>query len=73
MTTIVNTPPTPPTTSDGGNSMVTLFVGIFFVAVVAFLFFAYGLPALRNTQSANTGNNAPTINVPDKVDINIKK
>ncbi len=53
--------------------MVTLFVGIFFVAVVAFLFFAYGLPALRNTQSANTGNNAPTINVPDKVDINIKK
>lgn len=49
MTTIINTPPNGESTSGG------FIIGIGFVVVIAFaLFFIYGLPALKNRNSANS-------------------
>lgn len=64
MATVINNP------GDGGgggnDSSSGVFIGIILAVVVAgALFFIYGLPAMRNT---DTG---PTINVPDKVQIDV--
>ncbi len=80
MTTVVNNPGT---TSDSDSSMGIMAIVI--LLVVALLFFAYGLPAIRrsaapapNTNNGGTTNvNLPDtkpdaqINIPDKVDVNI--
>ncbi len=63
MTTVVNTPPS---NNQGGNGMGFL-VGIVLLIVVGFLFFVYGLPMLRQSTQA------PQINVPDKIDVNIQQ
>ena len=62
MTTIVNSP-APQQESDGGIGMI---LGFIIIAVIVVLFFAYGLPAIRQTAS-------PQINIPDKIDININQ
>lgn len=64
MPTIINNPPQ--NASDSGSS-AGLIIGIILAAVLVFLFFAYGLPALRER---NSGTN---INVPDRIDVNVSK
>lgn len=73
MTTIINTPPTQAATpSDGGSGLVGIITGIIVLVVIGFLFFAYGLPAMRNAQRTSNPS-GPTINVPDTIDVNVKK
>ena len=66
MATIINNP------GDGNNSggnAAGIIVGIVLVVIVLFVFFVYGLPAIRGTrQSSGT-----TVNVPDKIDVNVNK
>lgn len=45
-----------------------MIFGLIVLAVIAFLFFVYGLPAIRQTQLGGT-----QINVPDKIDVNINQ
>lgn len=74
MATIINNPPTQaPAPSDGGGGLAGILVGIIILVVVGFLFFAYGLPALRGIQNTSDSNSGPTINVPDTIDVNIKQ
>lgn len=62
MTTIVNTP-APVEKSDGSMGMI---FGFIVLAVVVFIFFVYGLPAIRNVGS-------PQINIPSKIDVNVNQ
>ncbi len=64
MTTIVNTPPA---AQESGSGM-GMIIGLVVLAVVAYLFFAYGLPAMRNVQVGT-----PQVNVPSKIDVNINQ
>jgi hypothetical protein len=74
MTTIINSPPTQaPAPAEGGSGFAGILIGVVLVVIIGFLFFVYGLPAMRNTGNANTGSGGPTINVPDKVQVEIKK
>ena len=74
MATIINNPPTQaPAPSDGGGSFAGIIIGIVLLVVVGFFLFAYGLPMLRETQSMNNTNSSPTINIPDTIDVNVKK
>jgi hypothetical protein len=57
VSTIINQPPQE---GNSGNGMGFL-LGIIVLAVIIFLFFYYGLPAIRGTQ----------VNVPDQVDVNV--
>lgn len=50
--------------SEGGNS--GLILAVILVLLALFLFFYYGLPALRSAGS-------PQVNVPGKVDVNVNK
>ena len=63
MATVINNPPA----SDSNGSGMAFLVGIILVVVVVVLFFYYGLPVLRG---ALVGN-APQINVPGKIDVNV--
>lgn len=65
-TTIVNTPPAP---KESGNG-VGMIIGLIVLAVVAYLFFVYGFPAIR--QMSNPQIN-PQINIPGKIDVNINQ
>ncbi len=62
MTTIVNTPPASKE-SGGGMGMI---IGLIVLIVVVFLFFVYGLPAIRQMGT-------PQINIPSKIDVNINQ
>lgn len=64
MTTIVNNPPAPKE-SEGGMGMI---MGLIVLLVMAYLFFVYGLPAIRQMQPAT-----PQINIPEKIDVNINQ
>lgn len=63
MTTIINNP-------NGGergdSSGVGIILGVILAVVLIALFFVYGLPAMRGATPSGS-----TINVPDKVDVNI--
>lgn len=73
MTTIINTPPVQaPAPTDSGSGTVGILVGVVLVAALGFLFIAYGLPAMRKSESANTGSLNPTVNIPDKINVDIK-
>jgi hypothetical protein len=65
MPTIINNPPGSP---NNDSSSAGLIIGLILIIAVLVLFFVYGLPALRNNASKGT-----TINVPDKVDVNVNK
>ncbi len=74
MATVINNPPTQaPAPSDGGGSATVMLVAVVLIAFVGFLFFVYGLPAMRGNQDAKSTPSSPTINVPDTIDVNIKK
>ena len=64
MTTIINTPQ-PNEDSSGGMGMI---IGLVLVVFATFLFFIYGLPALRQMRLGN-----PQINVPSEIDVNINQ
>lgn len=61
MTTVVNNPPS----NDSGSGM-GMMIGLVMFVALGYLFFVYGLPALRQTQ-------APQINIPDKINVNIEQ
>lgn len=60
MATVVNTPGN----SNSGSGMGFVF-GMILILLVAFLFFVYGLPMLRQSTS-------PQVNVPGKIDVNVQ-
>lgn len=63
MVTVVNNPPS--NNSGGGMGMI---IGVIVLIVLGYLFFMYGLPAIRQTQIGT-----PQINVPSQIDVNIKQ
>jgi hypothetical protein len=63
MTTVINSPP-----SEGNNNL-GLFIGIFVLIVLGLVFFYYGLPAIKQMGQIS----APQVNVPNKIDVNIKQ
>lgn len=62
-TTIINNPSSGD--SDGGMGMV---IGLVIILVLAYFFWVYGLPALKNMQFGT-----PQINVPSQIDVNINQ
>ena len=63
MATIVNTPP-----AEGSNSSgVGFIIGALILLFAVFIFFYYGLPAMRQAASSGSQN----ITVPDKIDVNV--
>ena len=64
MTTIVNNP-APSNDSGGGMGMI---IGLIVVLVLGYVFFVYGLPALKQVQVGG-----PQINVPSEIDINVNQ
>ncbi len=64
MATIVNNP----APSDNSGGPMGMIVGLIALMVIAYLFFVYGLPAVRQMRSGGT-----QINVPSEIDVNINK
>jgi hypothetical protein len=64
MATIINNPPA---SSDNSGGPLGLIVVLVVLAVLGYLVYAYGLPAIRQTQVA------PQINVPSTIDVNVKQ
>jgi hypothetical protein len=64
MATIINNPPS----SDNSNGPLTLIIVLVVLAVVGYLFFVYGLPAIQHMQVGT-----PTINIPSKIDVNVQQ
>lgn len=64
MTTVINTPQ-PANDSNGSMGMI---IGLVVTILVGFLFFVYGLPAIRQTRVET-----PQINIPDKIDVNVNQ
>ena len=60
MATVVNNPAP---ASDGNSSVI---LTVLLIVVLGVLFYVYGLPAINNAQ-------APQINVPNKIDVNVKQ
>lgn len=85
MATIVNTPAATHEhiADDSSSSAMNMVIGLIAALIVAFLLFYYGLPLIRsaaapaqapqqvNNYAPPQGNNAPQINVPDKVNVDI--
>jgi len=65
MTTIVNTPAN--SNGNGGN-MMGMIIGLFVLIIGTYIFFVYGLPAISQMRVG-----APQINVPNKIDVNVKQ
>ena len=63
MTTVINTPQ-PSNDSSGGMGMI---IGLVVLVVFGFLFFVYGLPAIRQMGSGTQ------LNIPSEIDVNIKQ
>lgn len=62
---IVNTP----SGGDNAGNGMGFLVGVILLLIVLFLFFWYGLPAIRSM----SGSGSPQINVPGKIDVNVNK
>jgi len=69
MTTVVNNPPSG---GDSGSGMGVI-VGVILVIVVVLLIIFFGIPMMRDVQAPATPNQGNTINVPDKIDVNVNK
>lgn len=71
MTTIVNSPAPAPVQPSGDNSGGMGFVlGIIILVAFLAILFIYGLPMIKNATKATQGT---TINVPDKIDVNVNQ
>lgn len=66
--TIVNTTPAAPTESSSGGAAAFL-IGAAILALLAFLVFYYGLPAIRGATQAPTIN----VGVPEKVEVDVNR
>lgn len=64
MTTIINTPQP---ASDQSNG-VGMIIGLVVLTVFGFLFFIYGLPAIRQIKLGS-----PQINIPSTIDVTVKQ
>ncbi len=62
MTTIVNTP----ASSNESGGSTGMIVGLLVLVLVVFLFFYYGLPAIKSVQPGS-----PQINLPSEIDVNV--
>lgn len=62
---IVNTP----SGGDNPGNGMGFLLGVILLVLVLFLFFWYGLPAIRGMMGSGT----PQINVPNKIDVNVNK
>lgn len=73
MATIINNPPS--NESSGGGGVTAIVVGVIVAVVLIFLFVVYGLPAMRGAKNVDDGGiTVPTtIQVPDKIDVNINQ
>jgi hypothetical protein len=81
MATIVNTPTHEHVGEESSGGPINLLVSMLVILAVAFLLFYFGLPLLRNigggapTQINNVappqGANAPQINIPDKINVDV--
>ena len=65
MTTIVNSP-TPTNTNDSNGPSFLIGAIVLMGSIIIFLY--YGLPAIRNMRPQ-----APQVNIPNKIDVNIKQ
>jgi TRAP-type mannitol/chloroaromatic compound transport system permease small subunit len=63
--TVINNAPAP---TESSNSGMGFLLGIILLIVFVFLLIYYGLPAIQNSFSGG-----PQINVPGKVDVNVKQ
>ena len=63
MTTIVNSPA--PTNESNGSGFL---LGVIALIGFVFILLYYGLPAIKNM-----GVQAPQINIPNKIDVNVKQ
>lgn len=64
MATIINTPQ-PTNDSSGGMGMI---IGLVVLVAFGFLFFIYGLPAMRQMRLGS-----PQINIPSEIDVNVNQ
>jgi hypothetical protein len=69
MATVVNNPGT---TTDGGSG-TNFLVGIILLIAFAALMIFYGIPYIANSIGNAGVSQAPQVNVPDKVDVNVKQ
>ena len=68
MTTIINTPPS----GSNSDSGLGLILGVLIAIALVALFFVYGLPAIRKSQTPNNTTNIITIPVPTGASGNIE-
>jgi hypothetical protein len=61
MTTIIT-----PASNNNNNGTGTVLISLFVLIVLGIIFFYYGLPALGRIGT-------PQINVPNKIDVNVKQ
>ncbi len=72
MATIVNTSPASSAPAQSDTSGATgLVLGILLIAVLAVLFYAYGLPLMRAGMSSTSPN--VQMNVPDKINVDVNQ
>ncbi len=69
MATIVNNPPA--NSDNGGGSGFLL--GIILLIIVVILFIFYGLPYINGAARNGGAAQAPQINVPGKIDVNVNQ
>jgi hypothetical protein len=67
MTTVINNP-TPSTDNGGSGFLIGAVLLIAFIAVLLY----FGIPALKNLGPAQVNIPAPQVNVPNKIDVNVK-
>lgn len=58
-------------TTDSGNSMGVMVGVLLAIVLILFLFFYFGRGLFSG--AGNTGTTTPQINVPNKMDINVKQ
>lgn len=64
--TVINNVPAAPAQDSGGNG-IGFLVGIIVLALIAYLFFVYGIPAVQRGASMS----APTVQVPSELNVNV--
>lgn len=80
MTTVVNNPPATNTGGDNGSGGMGMVLGVLLAIIIVFLFVVFAWPALQGkgggtpSNGGNTdGTGGTTLNIPDKIDVNIEK